>query len=779
MSKASSNPVDTYARKVVRGDVPAGKYHRLACERHLKDRAREQTRAFPYVFVWEKAERFLKFARQLKHYKGRQFAGQPFEPTEFQVFRLGSIFGWRHVQTGYRRFTTAYTEEPRKQGKSFEEAVVAVYVTFFEGEPGSEGYCIATKEKQARIAFDAAKKLVKSSGLSSRIKVNAANLHRVETESKLEPLGSDSDTTDGLNPNFIGVDELHAFKTRGLLDVMESATGARVNPLNFQITTAGNDPVSPCGDQHDYACKILDGVLEDDPSTLSFFACIAHADSAHTASYESSPALLQMVQLCSCERRKSAALQMGLRPATLTGSTTRETCATRVTADGSELATLNTRSDAVRKAGRGRSGTPSAINQISSGGIATTQTVESEAVGAPTCDQSSASQSSTTNNCFQPSAENAGSAPFVAIGSPSTIVTQRDESGDCFVSSATLGSATSETVRLEYERHSPTCAVRQLGKFENGRLVIAHPDDDPWSEETWKKANPHWGISVEPDDMRRLAAKAQKMPSAAAEFKQKRLGLWVNANAAWLSLDGWRKGQSAWQESDLHGQPCWAGVDLSSKIDLTAIALAFPPTATRPQWRVILRAFTPEDTLVERAHRDRAPYGVWREQGWLTATPGRSIDHDLVLAELVVLRKLFKIQAIGFDPYNAENLERDLQQDAGFGENQVIEIPQTFQFMSPPSKDVEADVLEERIDARENPLFAWAVSNAVVQKDGKDNIQPIKKRSRGRIDPVVALIIARAVHKRLGVTERKPRGGAKIWTPSGFKPVGGEVRASA
>jgi phage terminase large subunit-like protein len=163
-----------------------------------------------------------------------------------------------------RRFTTAYNEVPRKQGKTFEEAIVGVYATFFEGEAGADGYYIATKEKQAKLGFSNAKKLVQTSGLASRIKCNAANLHREATECKLEPLGSDSDTTDGLNPHFVGVDELHAFKTRGLLDVMESATGARLNPLFFQITTAGNDPVSPCGDQHDYACKILDGVLEDD-----------------------------------------------------------------------------------------------------------------------------------------------------------------------------------------------------------------------------------------------------------------------------------------------------------------------------------------------------------------------------------------------------------------------------------------------------------------------------------------------------------------------------------
>src|SRR5262245_14126617 len=152
--KASTNPVDAYATQVAKGVIPAGRYHRLACVRHLNDRKREGNPDFPYRFVWEArdeagrlkhcAQRFLTFARQAKHYKGKRWAGHFFEPSDFQVFRLGSIFGWRHVETGARRFTTAYNELPRKQGKSFEAAIVAVYVTFFEGEPGAEGYVIAT-----------------------------------------------------------------------------------------------------------------------------------------------------------------------------------------------------------------------------------------------------------------------------------------------------------------------------------------------------------------------------------------------------------------------------------------------------------------------------------------------------------------------------------------------------------------------------------------------------------------------------------------------------------
>ena len=546
--------LDTYATDVVEGRIPAGRYHRLACARHLQDRARENTPGFPYRFEDAKADRFFRFTAKLKHYKGRQFAGKPIELTPNQRFRLGSVFGWRHVDTGLRRFTTAYNELPRKTGKSLEAALVAVYVTFFEGEAGAEGYCIATKRKQAEIVFNDARRLVRASGLSKRLKINAKSIVDEKSASSLQAIGGDASTTDGLNPFLIITDEMHAMRSRDLLDVMESATGARLSFLHYQITTAGDEPVSVCGDQHDYACKVLEGSLEDDESTLSFFAFIAHAD----------------------------------------------------------------------------------------------------------------------------------------------------------------------------------------------------VDDDPWDERTWIKANPHWGISINPEDLRKLAAKAKKMPSAAAEFKQKRLNIWVNGRQPWLSMEGWDKGQSDVDRetflSELAGAECYIALDLSSKIDLAAIAALFPPSEDHPRWRIDLSAFTPEDTLEERQHRDRAPYDTWVEQGWLETTPGNRIDYDALLERVKELAAYYDVRAIGIDPWNAGNLVTDLQNE-GF---QVIEVPQVFKHMTEPSKEFEAEVLDGAYDANGNPLMRWTVGNAVAATDGKDNKQPSKKRSAGRIDPVVAVIIARKLAFSVG-----------------------------
>jgi phage terminase large subunit-like protein len=264
----SMNPIDAYARDVDSGRIPAGKYHRLACQRHLRDRQREGTPAFPYRFDMAKAQRFASFVGLLKHYKG-EWAGTPIQLQPWQLFILGSLFGWVHAETGLRRFRSTYFEMPRKNGKSTIAATAALYLAFFDGEPGAEGYTVATKRDQAKIVFADAKKMVESSGLKSRIGVRVANLHRTDTSCKLEPLGADHDSTDGLNPHLVVIDEWHAYKDRGLIDVMETATGARRQPVIFGITTAGNDPVSPCGDQHDYACKVLDGVLVDE-SLLTF-----------------------------------------------------------------------------------------------------------------------------------------------------------------------------------------------------------------------------------------------------------------------------------------------------------------------------------------------------------------------------------------------------------------------------------------------------------------------------------------------------------------------------
>ncbi|RPJ78847.1 MAG: hypothetical protein EHM13_14110, partial [Acidobacteria bacterium] len=272
---------------------------------------------------------------------------------------------------------------------------------------------------------------------------------------------------------------------------------------------------------------------------------------------------------------------------------------------------------------------------------------------------------------------------------------------------------------------------------------IAHADekDDPFAESTWRKANPNYLVSVKKDDLVALARKAKAMQAAEATFKQKRLNLWVNADAPWLSLEGWRQGQSHWDPDELLGEPCWIGVDLSSKIDLTAIVALFPPTETRRKWRLIARCLSPAATLEQRAQRDRAPYPIWVQRGWLETNPDNQIDQDVVKDIVMQFAQRYQVQSIGIDPWNSGNLRKHLE-DEGLG---VLEIPQSIPQMGQVGKEFEADVLDGLVDANHNELMQWAVRNAVPAWDNKGNFYPTKKRSRGRIDPVIATMLARKV----------------------------------
>lgn len=260
-----------YAESVVAGEIVTGRLVRLACERHLTDLQLGHLRGLR--FDEEAAERSIRFFGFLRQSKG-EWAGQPLELQPWQAFIAGSVFGWKQ-RDGTRRFRSAYNEIARKNGKSTLSAGIGLKLAFFDDEPGAEVYAAATKRDQAMIVWSEAKRMVeKTPELRGMIRAFVGNLHREETASKFEPLGADADTLDGLNIHGGIVDEVHAHKTRAVLDVLETATGSRLQPLIFYITTAGYDRTSVCWELHEYSTKVLEGLVEDD----SFFAYVAALD---------------------------------------------------------------------------------------------------------------------------------------------------------------------------------------------------------------------------------------------------------------------------------------------------------------------------------------------------------------------------------------------------------------------------------------------------------------------------------------------------------------------
>ena len=167
--------------------------------------------------------------------------GETFALAPWQAFVVGSLFGWQRAD-GLRRFRTAYCAVPRKNGKSTLSAGIALYLLVADGEQGAEIYSAATTRDQARIVFDEAKRMVGSSpALRRRVQVLINNLNVEASASRFMPLSSDASSMDGLNVHGAIIDELHAHKTRHVVDVLETATGARRQPLLFEITTAGYD----------------------------------------------------------------------------------------------------------------------------------------------------------------------------------------------------------------------------------------------------------------------------------------------------------------------------------------------------------------------------------------------------------------------------------------------------------------------------------------------------------------------------------------------------------
>ena len=278
-----------YAERVLSGEIVAGELVRLSCQRFLNDLEHGPERGV--YFYEDRAQHILDFYNFVPHVKGA-LAGKPIDLMAWDIFILINLFGFVipliDEMTGeqmfdddgdaimVRRFRTAYNEVARKNAKSTLSSGIGLYMTGADGEGGAEVYSAATTRDQARIVFDDAKNMIKKAPRSlgrlfGHVKLN---IHQERTASKFEPLSSDANNLDGLNIHCGIVDELHAHRTRDVWDVLETATGARLQSLLFAITTAGSNKEGICFEQRDYAIKVLRGVVDDD----TYFAVIYTLD---------------------------------------------------------------------------------------------------------------------------------------------------------------------------------------------------------------------------------------------------------------------------------------------------------------------------------------------------------------------------------------------------------------------------------------------------------------------------------------------------------------------
>jgi len=264
--------------------------------------------------------------------------------------------------------------------------------------------------------------------------------------------------------------------------------------------------------------------------------------------------------------------------------------------------------------------------------------------------------------------------------------------------------------------------------------------DDRWNDpKAWAKANPNLGISVKLDDLERQAKKAAKSPSALVAFKRLRLNVRTSDSERAIDMALWARNSRGRFDPDKLDPPrkCYGGLDLSSKIDISAFVKLFEPDADGIM-RIAARFWMPADTIEQRADRDRVPYRRWVDEGWIEATPGNVIDHAEIRQAIVGDAQHFQIEGINYDPWNATQLGVELNEHGV----QSFEFIQGLRSYTAPTKELQALLADRKLDHGNNPVLAAMASALKVQRDKNLNEMPHKANSIGRIDCMTALIMA-------------------------------------
>ncbi|MGL5485832.1 MAG: terminase large subunit, partial [Shewanella sp.] len=260
------NSGNGYARDVVSGKIPACRYVKLACQRHLDDLEKQKDKDWPYRFDKDIAERVCVFVQMLPHTKGEWAAKRQCITLEpWQRFNLMNVFGWVKKGSGTRRFREAYNEIPRKNGKSALASGVGLYCFAMDGEFGAEVYSGATTEKQAWEVFRPARLICQRTPQlceAKGIEVNASNMNIPADGSRFEPLIGNPG--DGQSPHCALVDEYHEHDDDALYTTMVTGMGARLQGLIYIITTAGSNIEGPCYDKRREVIAMLEGAIPND-----------------------------------------------------------------------------------------------------------------------------------------------------------------------------------------------------------------------------------------------------------------------------------------------------------------------------------------------------------------------------------------------------------------------------------------------------------------------------------------------------------------------------------
>jgi phage terminase large subunit-like protein len=285
-------------------------------------------------------------------------------------------------------------------------------------------------------------------------------------------------------------------------------------------------------------------------------------------------------------------------------------------------------------------------------------------------------------------------------------------------------------------------AVRVLEGTQHDERVFAliytiDPDDDPWIEPTWVKANPSWGQAVQPDAIRAVMRQARQNPAQEAVALTRHLNVWVSADDAVFSMRAWRACRKPIRLDEFEGRECHLGLDLASKTDLAAIALAFPERDRegRDHYTLFARCFLNEAAIAEERN---AYYPAWARAGMIEETRGNETDFGVIEEAILDMCRRYRVLSVAYDPWAATQLAQRLTQQGV----PMVEFRASTQNFSEPTKELDAAMQAGRLAHDGNPVLEWCIGNVVGRYDARGNVYPRKTRPENKIDAAVASIMA-------------------------------------
>lgn len=294
---------------------------------------------------------------------------------------------------------------------------------------------------------------------------------------------------------------------------------------------------------------------------------------------------------------------------------------------------------------------------------------------------------------------------------------------------------------IAYELHTKAVDILEGRRVDPTFYPVVYglKDDEDWEDEAnWYKVNPSLGYTVDIERLRDAYREAKQNPADEITFKWLRCNMWVSSTVAWIPDAIYMRGNEPIDMDALAGRDCYAGLDLSSTGDITALVLIFPPRDEEEKYVLLPYFWIPEETIPRRVKANSVPYDIWEKQGYIMSTEGNVIHYDFIERFIMDLSEKYHILEIAVDRWNATQMIQNLEGE-GFT---IVPFGQGFSSMSAPTKEFYRLLMEGRIIHGGNPVLRWMAGNVVIDTDPAGNIKVTKAKSKEKIDGIVAAIMA-------------------------------------